>query len=524
MIPDVSQALSWLEAHPQALKGIRRGIERETLRVNPDGSLATTGHPESLGAALTHRWITTDFAEALLEFITPVDDNIEHLMAFLRDIHRHVARELGDERMWPFSMPCFIESGQDIELAQYGSSNVGRFKTLYREGLKNRYGALMQVISGIHYNFSLPLSFWQERLGVTDVESGKEAISAGYFKLIRNYYRFGWVIPYLFGASPAICKSFLKGRETDLPFEYTDSGLCYLPYATSLRLSDLGYTNKSQSNLGITFNDLETYVQGVKKAIRTPSAEYAEMGVKKDGKYLQLNTNVLQIENELYAPIRPKRVTKSGESPSDALMRSGIEYIEVRSLDVNPFSPVGIDATQARFLDLFLVWCALADAPEMNSDELLCTRKNWNRVILEGRKPGQTIGIGCNDERKPLVSVGNALFDDLSRVAQVMDEQNGDHLYQDVCKELVAAFDDPELTYSARILKDLKQQGGVGSLGLELAEKYRQMLVSESLEVLDASALMAEQDGSWQRQRTLEAGDTLNFEEYLAANAGSSDE
>jgi glutamate--cysteine ligase len=233
---------------------------------------------------------------------------------------------------------------------------------------------------------------------------------------------------------------------------------------------------------------------------------------------------VLQIENELYAPIRPKRVTKSGESPSDALMRSGIEYIEVRSLDVNPFSPVGIDATQARFLDLFLVWCALADAPEMNSDELLCTRKNWNRVILEGRKPGQTIGIGCNDERKPLVSVGNALFDDLSRVAQVMDEQNGDHLYQDVCKELVAAFDDPELTYSARILKDLKQQGGVGSLGLELAEKYRQMLVSEPLEVLDASALMAEQDGSWQRQRALEAGDTLSFEEYLAANAGSSDE
>ena len=245
----------------------------------------------------------------------------------------------------------------------------------------------------------------------------------------------------------------------------------------------MGYTNKSQSNLDITFNDLETYVKGVKRAIRTPSAEYAEMGVKKDGKYLQLNTNVLQIENELYAPIRPKRVTKSGETPSEALLRGGIEYIEVRSLDVNPFSPVGIDATQARFLDLFLVWCALADAPEMNSDELRCTRQNWNRVILEGRKPGQTIGIGCYDERKPLDQVGKDLFADLNRVAQVMDSQNGDHLYQDVCKELVAAFDDPELTYSARILKALKQQG-VGNLGLELAEKYRQMLVSEPLEVL----------------------------------------
>jgi len=159
----------------------------------------------------------------------------------------------------------------------------------------------------------------------------------------------------------------------------------------------------------------------------------------------------------------------------------------------------------------------------MSSDELLCTRQNWNRVILEGRKPGQTIGIGCNDDRKPLAQVGKDLFADLNRVAQVMDSQNGDHLYQDVCKELVAAFDDPELTYSARILKELKQQG-VGNLGLELAEKYRQMLISEPLEVLDESALLAEQDGSWQRQRDMEAGDKLSLEDYLAAHAGGTEE
>ncbi|VTR46821.1 Glutamate--cysteine ligase [Serratia fonticola] len=190
------------------------------------------------------------------------------MLTFLRDIHRHVARNLGDERMWPLSMPCFINAEQDIELAQFGTSNVGRMKTLYREGLKNRYGALMQTISGVHYNFSLPLEFWQAWAGVEDEESGKEQISAGYFRLIRNYYRFGWVIPYLFGASPAICSSFLKGRETDLPFERNERGMCYLPYATSLRLSDLGYTNKSQSNLGITFNDLQTYVQGLNAPLR----------------------------------------------------------------------------------------------------------------------------------------------------------------------------------------------------------------------------------------------------------------
>ena len=268
MIPDVSQALAWLEKHPQALKGIQRGLERETLRVNADGTLATTGHPEALGSALTHKWITTDFAEALLEFITPVDGDIEHMLTFMRDLHRYTARNMGDERMWPLSMPCYIAEGQDIELAQYGTSNTGRFKTLYREGLKNRYGALMQTISGVHYNFSLPMAFWQAKCGDISGADAKEKISAGYFRVIRNYYRFGWVIPYLFGASPAICSSFLQGKPTSLPFEKTECGMYYLPYATSLRLSDLGYTNKSQSNLGITFNDLYEYVAGLKQAIR----------------------------------------------------------------------------------------------------------------------------------------------------------------------------------------------------------------------------------------------------------------
>lgn len=519
MIPDVSKALSWLEAHPHAVKGIRRGIERETLRVTADGHLAQTPHPAPLGSALAHRWITTDFAEALLEFITPVDGDIDHLLSFLRDIHRHVARELGEERMWPLSMPCFIEAEQDIELAQYGTSNIGRFKTLYREGLKNRYGALMQTISGVHYNFSLPLEFWQARLGITDAESGKAEISAGYFRLIRNYYRFGWVIPYLFGASPAICSSFLQGRETNIPFENNGKGMFYLPYATSLRLSDLGYTNKSQSNLGITFNDLETYVAGLKRAIHTPSEEYAKLGLMDGERHLQINTNVLQIENELYAPIRPKRVTQAGESPSDALLRGGIEYIEVRSLDINPFSPIGVDAVQARFLDLFLIWCVLADAPEMSSDELLCTRKNWNRVILEGRKPDQTIGMGCETEQQPLATVGKALFQDLRRVAEVLDGINDNQQYQQVCDQLVAAFDNPELTYSARLLQQMKD-GGIGGVGLALAEQYRQTLRSEALEVLSEAELAAEQRASLQRQRELESGDTQSFADYLAANGG----
>lgn len=519
MIPDVSETLSWLEANPQALKGIRRGVEREALRIDADGQLAQTPHPSALGSALTHKWITTDFAEALLEFITPVDDDVDHMLALLRDIHRHSARALGEERLWPLSMPCFIDGNQPIELAQYGSSNTGRMKTLYREGLKNRYSALMQVIAGVHYNFSLPLSFWQARYGISDEASGKAAISDGYLRLIRNYYRFGWIIPYLFGASPAICSSFLNGRKTDLPFVEAESGMIYLPWATSLRLSDLGYTNKSQSHLGITFNRLEEYVAGLKQAIKTPSEEYARLGLKKDGHYLQLNTNVLQIENELYAPIRPKRVTHGDESPSDALTRGGIEYIEVRSLDINPFSPIGVDEQQARFLDLFLIWCTLADAPEMSAEQLACTRTNWNRVILEGRKPGLMLGIDCGATEAPLATLGKSLFSDLRRVAETLDSNDDSQQYQQVCDKLVASFDNPELTLSARILAQMKQHG-IGGLGLKLANQYRQALADEPLEILSEQVLEQEKTRSVQRQQQTEAADTLSFEAFLARQAG----
>ncbi|ATZ12402.1 glutamate--cysteine ligase [Erwinia amylovora] len=519
MIPDLSQALLWLEAHPDALKGIGRGIERETLRVSPDGFLATTAHPASLGSALTHKWITTDFAEALLEFITPVDRDIDHLLAFLRDIHRHVARELGEERMWPMSMPCRVDPEQDIELAQYGSSNIGQMKTLYRQGLKNRYGALMQIISGVHYNFSLPLSFWQAWAGVKDAESGKEAISAGYLQLIRNYYRFGWVIPYLFGASPAVCSSFLQGKESTLPFERSDKGLLSLPFATSLRLSDLGYTNKSQSSLEMTFNHLPDYIAGLKAAIKTPSEEFAAMGVKNSaGDWLQLNTNVLQIENELYAPVRPKRVTRSGEAPSDALQRGGIEYIEVRSLDINPFSPTGVDADQVRFLDLFLIWCTLADAPEMNSAELACTRKNWDLVITEGRKPGLTLVMGCSETQYALVDLGKMLFNDLRRIAETLDSQGDNQLYQQVCDRLIASFDDPDLTCSARFLQMLKENG-IEATGLALAGQYRAQLCAEPLEVLTGQRFSDEAQRSRFSQQETEESDTLSFEAFLQSKS-----
>ncbi|OCG21295.1 glutamate--cysteine ligase [Gilliamella sp. App2-1] len=514
MIPDVSKALNWLEKHYTILQGIQRGIERETLRILPDGSLSKTPFPSKIGAALTHPWITTDFAESMLEFITPVNTNLDYMLTFLRDLHRYASVNIGDEMMWPLSMPCFVANEEDIILAQYGTSNEGLFKTIYRQGLKNRYGAMMQTISGVHYNFSLPTAFWQAREGIKNTEEGKAVISEGYFTLIRNYYRFGWVIPYLFGASPSMCSSFIQDPQKAQTFIEQTNGNCYLPYATSLRLSDIGYTNNAQKQLGITFNHLDTYVAGLKRATQTKSIEFAKLGIKIDDHYRQLNDNVLQIENEFYGPIRPKRVAMIGESPSDALLRGGIEYIEVRALDVNPFSPVGITEEQIRFIDLFLIWCALAPAPEMSSQELECAKLNWNRVIMEGRKPGLEIGIGCNSYREPLAKVGHQLFEDLLRVADVLDHQDNKQSYRNVCERLDLMFEQPELTLSARTLQAISDLG-TAKFGLALASQYKKQLMAEPLALLTESDFVQQRNLSIEKQVNKEKGDTLSFDEYL---------
>ncbi len=509
-----AERLQTVANKPEVFQKFSRGLERESLRYTPEGALTQTPHPKALGAALTHRWITTDFAESLLEFITPVSHEVDTLLAQMSDIHHFAQTKLGDEKLWPLSMPCYVGSEEGIVLAQYGSSNTGKMKTLYREGLKRRYGSLMQIISGVHFNFSFPESFWDALFGEQEESVRQASKSAAYFGVIRNYYRFGWLIPYLFGASPALCSSFLQGRKTDLPFESIGKTL-YLPYATSLRLSDLGYTNSAQSVLQIGFNSIEQYLQGLNEAIRTPSAEFAKLGVKVEGEYRQLNSNVLQIENELYAPIRPKRVTQSGERPSQALARAGVEYIEVRSLDVNPFSPIGISEDQVRFLDLFLAWTALSDSDPMDGCELACWRDNWRKVVLEGRKPGLELQIGCHGEVLTLQAWAKRVFADLRVIAETMDAALGGDAYQAVCAKLETWIENPELTLSAQILAEIKQHGGLGKTGCALGNEYRAVNLQHQYQFYSQDEMEQEVRRSTQAQADIEAKETLNFDAYL---------
>ena len=515
ILTQFAERLGQVAQNPEVFKSLIRGIERETLRYSKDGYLATTPHPVELGSAYANNWITTDFSESLLEFITPISTSIEELTAQLQDIHHFTQTKLYKEKMWPLSMPCFVGDEDQINLAHYGNSNSGRMKTLYREGLKRRYGSLMQIISGVHFNFSFPESFWDQLYGSQTDEQRCQTKSEGYFALIRNYYRFGWLIPYFFGASPALCSSFVKGNESDLPFGKIGDTL-YLPQATSLRLSDLGYTNSAQSALKIGFNSLEEYLDGLNQAIRTPSDEFASIGVKVDGQYRQLNTNVLQIENELYAPIRPKRVALSGEKPSEALSRGGVEYIEVRSLDVNPYSAVGIDEDQIRFLDLFLTWATLTDSEPMDYCEQACWRENWNKVIIQGRKVGLPLQIGCHGEVLSLQNWAKRVFVEIIQVAEKMDQALGGEDYQSVCYKLLSWIDDPEQTISGRLLADTKRLGGIGKLGCELGKEYSQHHLKHSFKVYSAAEMEAEATRSLKAQQELEAAEAPSFDEFLA--------
>ena len=503
------------DAHGRtALLGMLRGIEREALRIDESGYLATDSHPEALGSALMHSRITTDYSEALLEFITPVHNNVEQLLNGLTETHAFSVRHLNGQRLWPVSMPCYVKDEKQIPVARYGSSNTGMMKTLYRKGLTYRYGALMQIISGVHFNFSVSQELWQSLYELSDKQlSYDDFISESYFGLIRNYRRLVWVLPYLFGASPALCSSFIKDQKTDLKFEKTGHGTLYLPYATSLRMSDLGYTNKEQEELNISYNSLPEYLAGVNAAIKMPSANFANIGVKVDGEYRQLNANVLQIENEFYSPIRAKRVTRSGEKPSEALARAGVEYIEVRALDVNPFSPIGIEATQVRFLDLFLLYCLLTQSPKSDASEEARLSANLKAVVLEGRKPG--LELLTADSSRSLKSWLEELFDALQPLAVLLDGEATD--YQVALAHWRKAVEDPNLTLSGQVLQNVINKGqDHGQWVMTLAQQYYQFFVDYPLSSETIAQYQAEASSSLNKQAELEAAQrSVSFDDYL---------
>ncbi len=500
-------------AGSDTIYGGLKGVEKESLRISPNGFLSQDPHPAGLGSALTNRFVTTDFSEALLEFVTPAFETTWETLRCICDIHQFTYAHLGDEMLWTSSMPCRIPADRDIPLAQFGTSNVGRMKTIYRRGLGYRYGRRMQVIAGVHFNYSLPAAFWpayQAILG--NKQAATEFRSDHYLGMIRNVRRMGWIILYLFGSSPAVCKSF-EGGAAKLPSLNADTW--YEPYATSLRMSDLGYSNQNQSRINISLNSLDEYVRDLTNAISTPEPAYEEIGVKVDDVYRQLNANLLQIENEYYSPVRPKRVARSGEQPTAALRRDGIEYVEIRSLDINMFDPTGMNQNTMRFIESFLIYCLLENSPALDEAATKEASRNHTATAKQGRDP--EFRLSRNEVAVTVREWASEILEKVLAVAEIIDAHEGDQSYTDAVRSLQPHVDHPEMTISARIINELEAtDSSFFEFALGMAKCHRDYFASIA-PLRDAQKIQLTQEAveSMQRQKEVEAADEISLDEYL---------
>jgi glutamate--cysteine ligase len=478
--------------------GLRRGVEKESLRATPNGSLAMTPHSPALGSALTHPHITTDFSESQLELITGVHASAEACLEELERVHQFVYRNIGDEILWCASMPCNLPADDAIPIGRYGSSNSGRLKTVYRNGLAWRYGRRMQTISGIHYNFSLP--------GMTN---------ESHFALIRNFRRISWLPIYLFGASPAVCSSFVDGRKHEL--ENLSSNTLYLPHATSLRMGRLGYQSDAQASLAVSYNSLASYGASLFEALTVPYPAYEKIGIRgPDGEYRQLATSLLQIENEFYTTIRAKRPTGRGERPLHALRERGVEYIEVRLMDLDPFAPLGITAPTMRLLDLLLLHCHLSDSANDSPRELYAVARNKLLTAQRGREPG--LALERAGRQVTLAQWGGEILGECEPIAAALDAALGGAAYRDALAAAVGVMREAETAPSARVLHAMERNHG---------NSYVRFVVALSLlhqGSLKNSAFPAHADERLGRmareslgeQKKIEASDSVDFETYRA--------
>jgi glutamate--cysteine ligase len=484
----------------ETLNSLRRGIEKESLRVQPDGLLANTPHPARLGSALTHPHITTDFSESQVELITGVHANAGACIEELTEIHQVVYRAIGDELLWGASMPCRLPAEDKIPLGRYGTSNVGRAKSVYRMGLSHRYGRRMQTISGIHYNFSLP----------------QQLSNDAYFALIRNFRRHSWLLLYLFGASPAVCSTFVDGREHGL--DRLSGDTLYLPYATSLRMGRLGYQSDAQSSLAVSYNSLESYGASLQAALTQPYPAYEAIGIRDGDQYRQLATSLLQIENEFYGTIRPKRVIRPGERPLHALRDRGVEYVEVRLMDLNPFQPVGIVAGTLRLLDVFLLHCLLSDSPPDSPREIAAIVANKQRVASRGREPG--LRLMRDDAEVPLSKWGAEVLSECAEIAAALDAATSvaseRNLHREALADAVAALADPASTPSARVLQSMAREHNNSYVHFVLAQSraHRDAIMKLPLSDEVARRFAVEAEASITEQARIEAADSLPFEAY----------
>ncbi|MCK5663997.1 MAG: glutamate--cysteine ligase, partial [Thiotrichaceae bacterium] len=443
------------------------------------------------------------------------------VLSFLQNTQKFVYKNLENEILWATSMPCVVAGESSIPLAKYGDSNAGIMKTAYRRGLGHRYGRVMQVISGVHFNLSIAESFWPVLQNLEAHESvNKEVnladfINRRYFDLIRNSQRMGWLVPYLFGASPAVCKSFVQGGSTTL--DEFDKSTYYEPYATSLRMGDIGYQNNKENETGVKacYKSVDSYIESLSGAISTPYAGYEKFGFFKDGKYQQLNNHILQIENEYYSTIRPKQILLGNEKPTIALQKRGVKYVELRSLDVNAYDPLGVNESQLHFLEAFLFFCLLQESPLIDAAERKEIDHNEMLTAHQGRMPG--LKLLRHGKNQSLKDWAMEIMQEMAAICELLDIDNPDKPYTASLHKQTERIIHSDMTPSARMLDDMRQDHeSFYHFAERMSKKHFHYYKNLNFSHAQDEFYKKEAELSIQKQKEIEESDELSFEEYLS--------
>ena len=394
------------------------GIERETLRIYPDGQQAKSPHPPQLGNRSFHPYIQTDFAESQLEFITPPEQSSDKLIDWLSAFHQIAAHEIDDnhEWLWPMSIPAIIPSAQDVKVAQLDSmKELG-----YREHLIKIYGYQVQLLSGIHYNFQINPEVMASK--VAQEMNPIKARNEIYTTLARNYLRYRWLLTYLFGSTPFIDDKYetkLYGKPDSQPMR-------------SIRQSHYGY--KNSPNVTIRYDSFEHFVEDLEAAVESQE---------------------LSMEKELYADVRFRK-----NHPVRKLLDDGIQYLEFRNFDINPFSPVGMTVDDLDFVKIFILSLLLLDDVETNEE------------IAKGDAYNEAISQAHPLDKAPYTQEAHMLFDVMTQVASQLDSVY-DQDYVALVTSKAHQLDHPEETVCGRLLQEAHDFDSLLNLGLKFAETYQ---------------------------------------------------
>lgn len=514
------------------------GLEKESLRVTSSGGISQKDHPAALGAALTHPFITTDFSEALLEMVTPPCQSATTAVDYLTGIHQFIVQRLPDnEHIWNTSMPCILRGGQSVRIGEYGSSHSGQMKHAYRRGLGLRYGRRMQAIAGVHFNFSMPESSWSLRQALLDSghtggslpsslpdTPGEQATASfrteGYFQMMQNLLRVGWMVPYLFGASPAICSSFLADGEGD-EFDIWNQSTRFAPFGTSLRMGKIGYRYREDEpiDLSVSHVTVEQYIADIIGHVSTPHPPYEAMGIQdENGDFQQLSAARLQIENEFYSTVRPKQIAKSGELPIYALRQRGIRYLELRSVDVNLQDPAGVSVQQVAMLEMLMMFAWLNTPVPLSAAEMARCTQNVQTVAHRGREPG--LCLAAEDGEVPLQQWGMAILKALEPLAQWLDGAEEEALYMPALHAQMGKIENPDLTPSAQMIAGIKRTGSFFEYANAVSREHDQFLKQTAQDADLQQALATAVEESRRKQTAMEAGSEGPFEDFLSSYLG----